>query len=70
MLVTRQDILFLKKISITTDAVAINTIPNTFKTDFQTYFFGKTFFKENNTLFSYPHDIKKWMLFMFNKYNE
>ncbi len=69
MLVTRQDILLLKKLSITTDAVAIDTIPNTFKNDFQTYFYGKTFFKKNNILFAYPHDIKKWALFMFNKYN-
>lgn len=69
MLVTRQDILLLKKLSITTDAVAIDTIPNTFKTDFQTFFFGKTFLKKDNVLFAYPHDIKKWTLFMFNKYN-
>ena len=69
MLVTRQDILLLKKWSITTDVVAIDSVPNAFKTDFQSYFFGKTLLKKNNVLFAYPHDIKKWIFFMLNKYN-
>lgn len=69
MLVTRQDILSLKNLSTTKEAVAVDTIPNTFKSDFQMFFFGKTFFKKENTLFAYPHDIKKWTRFMFNKYN-
>lgn len=69
MLVTRQDILSLKNLSTTKDAVAIDTIPHTFKTDFQMFFFGKTFLKKDDTLFAYPHDIKRWTRFMFNKYN-
>ncbi|TXD83201.1 hypothetical protein ESY86_13500 [Subsaximicrobium wynnwilliamsii] len=69
MLVTRQDILSLKTFSTTKEAVAIDSIPNTFKKDFQLFFFGKTFFKKDNTLFAYPHDIKRWTRFMFNKYN-
>lgn len=69
MLVTRQDILFLKTLSTTKDAVAVDTIPSAFKTDFQKFFFGKTFFKKGNILFAYPHDVKKWTQFMFNKYN-
>jgi hypothetical protein len=70
MLVTRQDILSLKNLSTTKKAVDIDTIPLTFKTDFQMFFFGKTFLKKDNTLFAYPHDIKNWTGFMFNKYNE
>lgn len=69
MLVTRQDILLLKELSTTTEAVAIDTIPNAFKIDFQTFFLGKTFFKKDDSLFAYPHDIKQWTCFMFNKYN-
>jgi hypothetical protein len=69
MLVTRQDILSLKTLSTTKEAVAIDTIPRTFKKDFQMFFFGKTFLKRGNTSFAYPHDIKKWTRYMFNKYN-
>ena len=69
MLVTRQDILSLKKLSTTKEAVPVDSIPFTFKRDFQLYFFGKTFFKKDDNLFAYPHDIKRWTRFMFNKYN-
>ncbi|MBW4361369.1 hypothetical protein [Flavobacterium taihuense] len=69
MLVTRQDIITLKNLSTTKDLIAVDTIPSAFKKDFQLFFFGKTFLKKDDTLFAYPHDIKKWTLFMFNKYN-
>lgn len=69
MFVTRQDILSLKTLSTTKEAVAVNSIPDAFKIDFQLFFFGKTFFKRDDTLFAYPHDIKQWTRYMFNKYN-
>jgi len=69
MLVTRKDIIALKNLSTTKDLVSIDTIPSTFKKDFQLFFFGKTLLKKDNTLFAYPHDVKMWTRFMFNKYN-
>ena len=69
MLVTRQDIIALKDLSTTRELIAVDAIPNTFKRDFQLFFFGKTFLKKDNMLFAYPHDIKKWTRFMFDKYN-
>lgn len=69
MLVTRQDIIVLKNLSTAKELIAVDTIPCTFKTDFQLFFFGKTFVKTDDGLFAYPHDIKKWTRFMFNKYN-
>lgn len=69
MLITRQDILSLKNLSTTKELVGVDTIPNAFKSDFQLYFFGKTLLKKDNSLFAYPHDIKMWIRFMFNKYN-
>jgi len=69
MLVTSQDIIALKDLSTASELIAVDAIPNAFKEDFQLFFFGKTFLKKDNTLFAYPHDIKKWTRFMFNKYN-
>ena len=69
MLVTLQDILFLKKISTSNNPVAVETIPNAFIEDFQLFFFGKTLLKNNDLSFAYPQDIKEWVRFMFNKYN-
>lgn len=68
MLVTRKDIIELRNLSTTKELVAIDSIPSTFKKDFQLFFFGKTFLKKDNTLFAYPHDVKKWTIFMINKY--
>lgn len=59
MLVTRKDIIELRNLSTTKELVAIDSIPSTFKKDFQLFFFGKTFLKKDNTLFAYPHDVKK-----------
>lgn len=69
MLVTRKDIIALRNLSTAKELVSVDTIPSTFKKDFQLFFFGKTFLKKDDTLFAYPHDIKKWTRFMFNKYN-
>lgn len=69
MQVTRQDILVLKELSIAKDLIAVDKIPGTFKRDFQMFFFGKTFLKKEDRLFAYPHDIKRWTRFMFDKYN-
>ena len=69
MLVTRQDIISLKNLSTIKDMVAIDTIPLAFKPDFELYFFGKTLLKKDDLLFAYPHDVKSWVRFMFNKYN-
>lgn len=69
MLVTRQDIIALKNLSTTKELIPVDTIPATFKKDFQLFFFGKTFLKKDNVLFAYPHDVKMWTRFMFNKYN-
>lgn len=69
MLVTRQDILSLQNLSTTKELVAVDKIPNAFKQDFKLFFFGKTLLKKDDLLFAYPHDIKVWIRFMFNKYN-
>ena len=69
MLLTRQDILSLKNLSTTRDLVSVDSIPTVFKDEFKLYFFGKTLLKKDNSLFAYPHDVKLWIRFLFNKYN-
>jgi hypothetical protein len=68
MLVTRKDIIALRNLSIAKDLVSVDHIPVNFKSDFQLFFFGKTFVKKNNSLFAYPHDVKLWTRYMLNKY--
>lgn len=68
MLMQRQDIIVLKDLSTAKDLVAVENIPSAFKPEFQKFFFGKTLVKENNALFAYPHDIKQWVHFIFDKY--
>jgi hypothetical protein len=70
MLITRTDISTLKELSSSKDLVSVKKIPNSFKTDFDNFFFGKTVVKENNVLFVYPHDIKHWVRYVFAKYND
>jgi hypothetical protein len=70
VLISRHDITILKTLSTVTDLVAVDKIPTSLKKDFQIYFFGKTLVKENNTVFAYPHDVKRWVRFIFNKYND
>lgn len=69
MLVNREDISILQKLSTTSELVEIDRIPAAFKRDFELFFFGKTLVKKGDKLFAYPQDIKDWILFMFNKYN-
>jgi hypothetical protein len=69
MLITRQDIVSLQNLSTTKDLVSVDKIPNAFKQDFKLFFFGKTLLKKDDLLYAYPHDIKVWIRFMFNKYN-
>ncbi len=69
MLINRTDISTLKELSFTKDLVSVKKIPNSFKSDFDQFFFGKTLVKRNNDLFAYPHDIKRWVRFIFSKYN-
>ena len=69
MLINRQDFDLLKTLSTTKELVSIDTIPSSLKPDFQYYFFGKTLMKENNLLYAYPHDIRNWVRFVFEKYN-
>ncbi|WP_121965310.1 hypothetical protein [Myroides sp. N17-2] len=67
MLVTRNDITFLNNLSKANDFIAIDTIPENFITEFQWYFFGKTFVEKDGELFAYPHDIKEWVRYMYAK---
>lgn len=69
MLVTKEDIITLRTLSVTKELVPVDSIPLTFKTDFQLFFFGKTFVRKDNSLFAYPHDIKMWTRYIVNKYN-
>ncbi len=68
MLISRNDIIVLKNLLTAKDLVAVDSIPYVFKHDFDLYFFGKTLMKDGNKLLAYPHDVKGWVNFMFNKY--
>lgn len=70
MLVTKNDIVFLSNLSRTKELVSIETIPENFITEFKWYFFGKTFVQKDDKLFAYPHDIKMWVRFMYDKFSE
>lgn len=70
MLITINDISTLNQLSFSKDLVSIERIPKSFKMDFSKYFFGKTLVKEGDTLHAYPHDIKNWVRYVFNKYND
>ncbi|EDP96852.1 hypothetical protein KAOT1_16853 [Kordia algicida OT-1] len=70
MLISRTDISTLKELSFTKDLVPVKNIPNSFKLDFDTFFFGKTLVKKNDVLFVYPHDIKHWVRYVFSKYSD
>jgi len=70
MLISRTDISILKELSFSKDLVSIDRIPNSFKVDFNKFFFGKTLVKENDSLFAYPHDIKSWVRYVFNTYKD
>jgi hypothetical protein len=57
------------RVKLASTLVGIDSIPTSFKSDFQLYFFGETLLKEESILFACPHDIKMWIRLMFNKYN-
>ncbi|GAB3655962.1 hypothetical protein GCM10028791_27490 [Echinicola sediminis] len=55
----------------TTDFIPVDDIPLGFKEDFDLFFFGKTLkVDELNKLYVYPHDIKSWIRYLFEKYEE
>lgn len=70
MTINRNDILTLKSLSVAKDLVSVDVIPVNFKEDFQMFFFGKTLMKREGSVYAYPHDIKSWVKFMFNKYKD
>lgn len=70
MLINRDDIDLLKRLATATNLVSVDSIPMSLKEEFQTYFFGKTLVQEDGGVFAYPHDVKGWVRFVFNKYNE
>ena len=69
MLITRSDITTLQNLSVVKDLVPIVEIPEAFRADFDKYFFGKTLVRnEQNHLFAYPSDIRKWIRVVFATY--
>ena len=70
MFINRSDISTLKQLSFSRELVPITNIPESFKSDFNKFFFGKTLVKENDQIFAYPHDIKHWVRYVFLKYKD
>lgn len=70
MLINRNDISSLRSFSTTKELVNINSIPNVFKEEFQRFFFSKTVVEKDGSLFAYPHDIKEWVFYISQKYND
>jgi hypothetical protein len=70
MLINKSDLLALKELSAANDLVSLESIPKAFKDDLDRFFFGKTLVKLNGQLFAYPHDIKKWVDFVFYTYKD
>lgn len=69
-LMTRSDLQVLNEFVSGEDLVPIERIPLSFKPDFDRFFFGKTLVKKENGLFVYPHDIKKWVAYLFYIYKD
>lgn len=65
MLISRSDISTLKRLSTLEELVPVEEIPASFKTEFNSFFFGKTLVREKNKLFAYPSDIKIWIRTLF-----
>jgi hypothetical protein len=69
MLINRSDISVLQHLSTVKELVPIEEIPDSFKQDFNKFFFGKTLVKDDqNHLFVYPSDIIQWVRVLFSKY--
>lgn len=69
MLMRKSDLLVLKELSFSKDLVPVEKIPGAFKSDFNKFFFGKTLVQdETKHLFAYPHDIKRWVQYVFSVY--
>lgn len=68
MLITRKDIIKLKELATASDLVEVDSIPTNLKIDFDLFFLGKTFLRKGDVNFAYPHDIKKWVRFLVQKY--
>ena len=69
MLIKRENILELVKLTELKGFVPISAVPKVFKSDFDKFFFGKTMTKDsNNNIVAYSHDIKQWVSNMFKKY--
>jgi hypothetical protein len=67
----KSDLLVLKELSVSNDLVPVESIPESFKSDFYKFFFGKTVVvDEKGQVFAYPHDIKKWVRHLLIAYKE
>ncbi|MFZ6023965.1 MAG: hypothetical protein ACOYVG_05860 [Bacteroidota bacterium] len=69
MLIRRSDIDALKTLSSASEMVNVRSIPETFKHEFDRYFFGKTLVKKQGSLFAHPNDIRQWVTYIVNRYN-
>ena len=71
MLITRSDLVLLQELSVSKDLVPLERIPESFKSDFDKFFFGKTLVQdEKKHLFAYPHDIRRWVQCVFTAYKD
>lgn len=67
----RSDLVVLKELSISKELVPVEKIPESFKSDFNKFFFGKTLVQdENKHLFAYPHDVRQWVKYLFIAYKD
>ena len=67
----RSDLLTLKELSSTKVLVPLEKIPESFKSDFNKFFFGKTLVEDKNkNLFADPHDVKRWVQCVFIDYKD
>ncbi len=71
MLMNRSDIVALKSLSVAKELVSLDSIPASFKDDFNKFFFGKTLVRdEQNRRFAYPSDVRKWVRILVQKYSD
>ena len=70
MLMTRTDLLALRSLAEVNDPVSLDRIPQSFKNEFDHFFFGKTMLKKENELLAYPVDIRNWVQYVFELYKD